>query len=159
MKTLILYATNSGATFIGATIIEEKLKEKGWEVTVKRPSEIKIEEIKNYELVIVGSNSWMFEETEGHFHEEYVDLFEKVEKANFSWENIKVAIFGMGDATYTTFCGAVDLLEKYFKGKKAIVYPESLRIDRFFDNQFGKTEKIVVWTNSLIDYLASTSLK
>lgn len=149
MKILVIYATNSGGTYLAAQIAEEILSGLGHEISLKKAGETDPLEIINYDSVILGSNSWNYNKAEGQPHEEMRKLLEKITGANISLEGKKFAVFGLGDSSYMYFCGAVDVLEKFLREKKAALLTPSLRIDGFFLKQVENTEKVKRWATEL----------
>lgn len=57
MNVLILYGTNSGGTRIAAELVRDVRAESGGQVTISHADEASVEEVKQYNLVILGSYS------------------------------------------------------------------------------------------------------
>src|SRR5476651_2154930 len=100
MKTLLVYATNSGSTLEVCNYISEEFSQKKKEITIKDTREVEPDEFNNYDLIILGSPTW----GSGEVHDLFLRLFEKSEGKTFS--DKKFAVFGLGDSTYAHYCYA-----------------------------------------------------
>jgi flavodoxin I len=147
MKILILYATYSGGTQTASQIVIDTLKIKNHELTSKVPSEINSNEFNNYDLVVMCTPTWDFNGKEGQPHEDFMSFMEKCKGK--TWENTSFAIMGLGDSSYTHFCGSVDVLESFVTQIKGKLLIPSLRIDGFFYDQQKNSELIKKWTESI----------
>ena len=147
MNILIVYATNSGGTQIASQSIQEVLTGKTHTVVVKQAAQTSPPELGQYDLVILGSPSWDYESQEGLPHADFIDLIKKCQGTAF--EGKKFAVFGLGDSSYTHFCGAVNHLEEFVTSVKGTKSGESLKIDGFYFNQEKNTELIRSWTEGL----------
>lgn len=153
MNILILYATNSGATDIVSQIVGDTLTAQGHTVTRKQVHESSPDDLGQFDAIVLGSPSWDFDGKEGQPHEDYFPFMEKLGDKTF--ENKPFAVFGLGDSSYTVFCGAVEHLEALvakLKGKKAV---ESLKIDGFYYKQDIHTEATKAWAEQLAKALAA----
>ncbi len=147
MNTLILFATNSGATDIVSQLIADTLTQNGQTVTRKMVHETSPDDLGNFDAIVLGSPSWDFDGKEGQPHEDYFPFMEKL--ADKTFENKPFAVFGLGDSSYTHFCGAVEHLEALvakLKGKKII---DSLKIDGFYYKQDIHTQSTKTWAENL----------
>lgn len=148
MKILIVYATYSSGTQVAATLIEETLKETGNEVSLKNAKDVDPQELKNFDLVVVGSPSWFVEGVEGQPHQYFFDLFKKIQNGSLAGK--KFAVFGLGhSAYYAIFCGAVDKLEEWIKNAKGSLISDSLKIDGFYFNQAKNEQLLKDWAKNL----------
>lgn len=154
MQILLVYATNSGTTMMTAQAIADKLTASGHQVTMKQVIETSPEDVQTAPAVILGSPSWDFNGMEGMPHEEYVPLLEKLKAMSFNGKPF--AIFGLGDSSYTHFCGAVDHLEELVKTGKGKLVAPSLRIDKYFSDQSKHMEAINAWADTLAIQLGTT---
>ena len=68
------------------------------------------------------------------------------------------AVFGCGDKSYLHFCGAVDELEGFVAQVKGKTASESLKIDGFFFDLEGNTEKIESWAAGLTAKMPVSSI-
>ena len=85
LKTLIAYGTYFGATAGTAQEITKILGEEGFEVKAANVKEEKIQDISEYNLVVVGSGMRM-----GNWTKEAEDFLKKFQK---DFENKKLALF------------------------------------------------------------------
>lgn len=154
MKILIIYATNSGGTYLASQIIAETLIGLNHQVIVKNATEADHHELASYDLVIIGSNTWNFSKEEGLPHEDIRKFLNKIAYSNLSLENKKFAVFALGDSSYMYFCGSADVLETFLAEKKANLPVSSLRVDGFFFHQVENTEKVKKWAGELSRKLA-----
>jgi len=136
-----------------AQAISDKLMAAGHIVSMKQVTETNADEIAAASMIIFGSPSWDFDGKEGMPHEDYLPLFEKLK--TMSAENKPFAIFGLGDSSYTHFCGAVDHFEELVTTMKGKLVVPSLRIDKFFSDQTKHMEAITAWTEGLAKALTT----
>ncbi len=147
MNILLVYATNSGSTMTTAQTIRDILTTQGHAVTMKEARDTTPEDFSSPQGIILGSPSWDFEGHEGMPHEDYLPLIEKLK--TMTYENKPFAVFGLGDSSYKHFCGAVDHLEQLVKTMKGKLVVPSLKVDKFYSDQTGNTEKITTWASSV----------
>ena len=124
-KILLVYGSTTGNTESVATLIDEILKEKGLDVTMKDVIDANVSELSGYDAVLLGSSTWGDEEKE--LQEDFVFFYEDMD--GIELDNQKIGIFGCGESSYEHFCGAVDLLEERVEEKGGKLLNESLRID------------------------------
>lgn len=153
MQILLVYATNSGTTMMTAQAVTDKLTGAGHQVTMKQALETTPDDLRNAHAVIFGSPSWDFDGKEGMPHEDYMPLIEKLKRQAF--EGKPFAVFGLGDSSYTHFCGAVDHLEELIKTIKGILVVPSLKIDKYFSDQTKHMETINSWAQGLVTQLGT----
>ena len=147
MKILIVFATNSGGTQLAADLLKETLVKNSHEVTVKEVRETNIDEFAGVDLVILASPSWDYEGLEGQPHPDYREFIDKAKDKKFVGK--KFAVVGLGDSSYTYFCGAVDHIEKFVKDLNGTLTAESLKIDGFYLDQAGNSQKLSDWAQKL----------
>jgi flavodoxin I len=147
MNILLIYATNSGGTQMAAQTVTDILTRGGQTVTLKQVKEANPEDLTGYDIIIFGSPSWDYKEEQGLPHEDYLSFIEKMKGKKFTSQ--KFAVFGLGDSSYTNFCGAVGHLETMVKSVEGKLAVESLKIDGFFYDQAGNEQKIKDWAGKL----------
>lgn len=147
MNITLVYATNSGTTMMAAQMVQETLTTSGHTVIVKVARDTKPEDITAAQAVVFGTPSWDFDGKEGMPHQDMMTLMESLKTETF--ENKPFAVFGLGDSTYKHFCGAVDHLEEFVKTIKGKLVVTSLRIDNFYGDQEGNTDKTTKWAQTL----------
>jgi flavodoxin I len=144
MKILIVYATYSNSTFTAAHLAEQELKDANFEPQVILAREVQPEHIQNADLVIIASPSWDYHGNQGQPHEDYL-LFRKAMEGK-TFPGKKFAVLGLGDSTYTYFCGAVAHLEEMIAQLQGKLLVDSLKIDQFYMYEPESTQKIKEWT-------------
>lgn len=152
MNILLVYATNSGGTQIASQIVTKALTKKNHLVIVKQASETTPQDLGQYDVIILGSPTWDYGGLEGQPHADFIALMEKCK--GITAENKLFAIFGLGDSSYTHFCGAVDHLEEFVKSLKGKRIVDSLKIDGFFFDQKKNTELLKSWTEGVAKTLS-----
>ncbi len=147
MNILLIYASNSGGTFLASQIVADTLKRHNHAITVKNVKEVNAADLSPYDLVILASPSWDYQGKEGQPHEDYREFMAKFSAKSLTAKSF--AILGLGDSSYTYFCGAVGHLEEFVKnlGGKLIIEP--LKIDGFYFDQDKNSKIISDWTDKL----------
>ena len=146
MNILLVWATNSGTTQTVAQMITDALTAAGHTVNSKEARAATQEDFTGPEVFILGSPSWDFDGKEGYPHEDFLPLMEKLKTLTVAKP---FAVFGLGDSSYKYFCGAVDHLEELVKNMKGTLLVPSLRIDKFYSDQTGNTDKLNAWVEEL----------
>lgn len=146
MNIFLVWATNSGTTQTVAHMVNDALTAAGHTVTMKEARETTPEDFTSPQAIIIGSPSWDFDSNEGFPHEDFLPLMEKLKTATVAKP---FAIFGLGDSSYKFFTGAVDHFEEFVKNIKGTLLVPSLRIDKFYSDQTGNTEKVNAWLEEL----------
>jgi flavodoxin I len=147
MKILLLYETYSGGTLSASEYLKTILTQKGHDVTISTTHESNPETYKNYDIVIMGTPSWLEQNKEGQPHAYFLQFMDDTKDHQF--EGVHFALFGLGDRTYAHFCKAVDTLHEYLTSKKGTVVGKDLKIDSYlFDPEKGK-EELRLWVDSL----------
>ena len=152
MKVLLVFATNSGGTQLASQIIAETLTKNNHQVTVKEVRESAPADFAAYDLIILASPSWDYEGLEGQPHPDYAPFMENAKGKRFAGK--KFAVFGLGDSSYTYFCGAADELEKFVKELGGTLVIESLKIDGFYLDQENNSEKLRQWAQNLVQKIS-----
>ncbi|WP_191561896.1 flavodoxin [Metabacillus idriensis] len=123
VKTLIIYASMSGNTEDIAKLIGNSLVENAIEVTYKEIEYCSIEELLQYDRILVGSYTW----GDGDLPYEAEDFYDELEGADLTGK--KIGCFGSGDHSYPKFCEAVALFNDRCMSTGASVYSEMLKIE------------------------------
>jgi flavodoxin short chain len=124
-KVIVIYASETGNTESVAKQIAAGLKDENIDVTLKNVTDADVEDLSDYDLILLGSSTWGDEEKE--LQADMVDFYEELE--NLDLTDIAAAAFGCGDSSYAHFCGAVDLLEDRLEQIGARLLDEGLRVD------------------------------
>ncbi len=157
MNILVAYATNSGGTADAANIVSTALTSGNHQVTTKMIHDVAPDDLAAFDLILFGSPSWDYQDKEGVPHEDFIAFMEKMKglpagRQGKTLPNKNVAIFGLGDSSYTHFCGAVDHLEEFVKTLQGKLMSESLRIDGYYTHP-GNQEKVKEWAEHLLQAL------
>ncbi len=125
-SVLIVYGSSTGNTKKAAELVDETLREKGFDVTLKDVVETDVSDLTNgHAAVFLGCSTWGAIEEE--VQEDFLPLYEAMD--GVSLEGVKVAVFGSGDTGYAVFCKAVDAVEEKVRERGAALLVESLKID------------------------------
>ncbi len=124
-KAIIVYGSETGNTESVAEVIAAALEDANFQITLKEVTQASVDELEDYDLILLGSSTWGDEEKE--LQADMVDFYDDLEGADLSGKS--TAAFGCGDSDYTHFCGAVDLLEERLEQIGATLLDEGLRID------------------------------
>lgn len=146
MDILLVYATNSGGTAQTATIIADTLKGKGHSVTMKEAKDAEKTDATKTECIILGSSSWDYNGLEGQPLPEMAEFIDRCK--DIQLEGKPCAVFGLGDSSYTYFCGAVTYLEAFVKRAKGTLVLPSLKVDGFYMKPEAG-EQITKWADAL----------
>jgi flavodoxin I len=152
MKIVIVYATYSNSTFTAAHILDEELKKLGHTTEVVLARDVQVPQLQAAEVVVIASPSWDYTGTQGMPHEDY-DIFKRTIGAT-TFPDKKFAIMGLGDSTYTYFCGAVTHLEKMVADMQGKLVTESLKLDQFYFAEAENTQKVKQWAATLAQKLS-----
>lgn len=158
MKLLIAYATNSGSTYHTTNIIKDVLEQNGHEVNVKCADKTVPQEIKLYDVFLIGSPSWKVNDEEGQPHETISELLEQISKENHL-TNKPFAAFGCGDKeSYLKFCQAVDIMEQKCTDLGGQKIADGLKVDAFYFQQEMNEELITEWAEQLLEKLPASAI-
>ncbi len=152
MTILVVFATNSGGTDSASQIVVDILSQAGHKVTRKTAKETNAEDFTAADCVILASPTWDYAEKEGQPHEDFIALMGKLEGKIF--EGKRFAVLGLGDSSYTVFCGAVEHLDEFVKKMKGNLIVPSLKIDGFYYHP-ENPEKVKSWTQGLTKVLTT----
>lgn len=122
-KTIIIYGSTTGNCESIAGAIEKNLKSKGLQTTLKNVANTSVNELFDYDLILLGSSTW----GDGGLQDDFIEFDKSLSSTNLS--NKKVAIFGVGNTGWPNFCGSVDTLETSIQTTGAILVGKSLRVD------------------------------
>ncbi|MBI2617498.1 flavodoxin domain-containing protein [Candidatus Gottesmanbacteria bacterium] len=155
MDILIVYATNSGGTLLASQEITSVFQKYGYSTTLKNVSEVSFDELSSADLVVFGSPSWDYHGKQGQVQEQYLGFMEKMKGKTFPKK--KFAVFGLGDTSYTYFCGSVDNLVNFVKDLGGVLVGDPLRIDGFYFDQEKNTQIIRTWAEKIATSIAPTT--
>lgn len=125
-NSIVVFGSSMGNTQRLTEGVVEGLREGGLEVTAKDVSNTGVEELNEYDLIVLGCSTW----GAGDLQDDFVDFYEKICGIP-SLEGKKAAVFGPGDSDMypDTFCDAVDMIEERLKELGAEIVVESFKVD------------------------------
>ncbi len=144
MKTLVTYASIGGNTMMVAQKIEELLKQKGHQVSLVDMSELKVDQLTQYELVFIGSSTW----GDGEYNDFSQAFFDQLKASSTDLSNVKCAVYGLGESFYPVFCNVVSLMNNDLTAKKAQIVGDSLKIDGFPDDVI--MQSVEAWVENIL---------
>ena len=150
MNILLVYATYSSGTASASAAAEETLRAKGHTVKRQMAQATNPEDFDGHDLIILASPSWQGGENDkkdGQPHIHFVELMKKFGGADFSGKSF--AIFGLGDAHYARFCGAVDQLEDWIKRLGGKLITTSLRINKYYFDEENNNKILSDWVEKI----------
>ncbi len=124
-KVLILYISATGNTEMIAEAIAGYLEYKNHEVKIKTFDfdPIDVEELLDYDLVLIGTHS----NDDGEIPFEAEDFYDELDEVDLKGHLF--GVFGSGDTAYDAFCLSVDLMGDKLEYLGAKLVPERLKID------------------------------
>ena len=151
MTILIVYATNSGSTYLAGERIMKILHSGGHEVEMVEAKNARADQIKKFDLVVFGSPSWMIGGAESVPQEHMLTLLEQMRRARKA--PARFAAYGCGEKSFTIFCGAVDYIDTVLKslGSKKVL--ASLKIDGYYFHLLDNQKIVDKWANELLRVL------
>jgi len=155
-KAIVIYGSTTGNTETLSKYVGEGLKASGVEVMVKNVTESGPEELKDYDVIVLGCSTW----GDGELQDDFVSFEEEMRKIRLDGKKGAVfgpgdsiypisnplkaclhkRVFGPGDSIYPQFCKAVDTLEERLKSCGAEIIIDSLKIDGDIQPQLEKAE-------------------
>lgn len=138
-KILVIYATLTGNTQMAAMQLADSLNLETMSV-----DELPLREYKNYDLLVFGVSTW----GEGDFNPATEDFINKIKSEKQKFEGVNFALFGLGDSSYTNFCGAVDKVAGELKSVGGKIIGDIHKIDGFVDEE--KAANLLNWANGIL---------
>lgn len=124
VKTIVIFGSTTGNTEALAHSVAEGLKEGNIEPVVKNVTAAGVDELADYDLILLGSSTSSY----GALQDDFVTFHNKL--AGMHLKGKRAAVFGCGDQeSYPdVFCAAVDILEEGLQQSSAKIVAESLKI-------------------------------
>lgn len=137
-EAILIYGSTTGNTETLAEGVVLGLKRSATEVTVKDVTEVDVDKLLDYDVIVLGSSTW----GDGELQDDFVDFYDKMGKVLLTGE--KAAVFGPGDKKnyLDTFCKAVDILEDRLKECGAEIVIEGFKVD---GDIVAALEDVEVW--------------
>ena len=145
-KVLIIYGTTTGNTEMLAEKIVSELKSREVETTMKNVTDASVNELSEYDVILLGSSTW----GDGELQDDFAVFYSDLEEVDLKGK--KAAVFGPGDSSYENFCEAVNILEKRLKKCGAELLLDGLKIDGEIDMT---SEMITGWSLQLAKSIIS----
>ncbi|MDQ0427217.1 flavodoxin I [Planomicrobium stackebrandtii] len=126
-KILILYASSTGNTEEIACLMRTYINPKEFEVTRKNIEldNMDLNFLLNYDGILFGTYTY----DDGDLPFETAVFCDSLENVDLSGKVI--GVFGSGDAAYSQFCEAVDLMKEKFRHMNATVIDHTVKVDLF----------------------------
>jgi flavodoxin I len=131
-KALIAYATMSGNTFFLAQFVQNGLQQAGFNVVLKEVKQTKAEELKDYDLVVLASSTWLVDGKQGQLTQAMKDFLGKLKDYDFGQR--PVAVYGVGHHSYTFTCKAADSLEEFVRDHNGKLVAPVFKADDVVDS-------------------------
>ncbi len=155
MKATIIYGTNSGSTLEASTYVQNILARHGVAVRMVPATDAVEADIANADFAIFGSCTWDAigpdGRLEGQMQEHFLSFRSRMHGKKFAGKPI--AVFGLGDRSYTEFCAAADKLAAFVTELEAKLVGEPLRVDGFYFHQAESEQKLTQWTEGILKHL------
>ena len=145
-KVLFVYGTTSGNTEWVCKNVSDAVKEAGNEIVLQRVEGVKMDEVGNYDLVVLACPTYGVGRLQEYFEPFFNDFVTK------KFPDKKFACIALGDSKhYDVFCGAAEILEKGVVSVSGVQIMPTLRIDGMV---FGREEEWKTWGKTLAQVLA-----
>ncbi|MCC7479706.1 flavodoxin domain-containing protein [bacterium] len=123
MKTIVVFGSFVGNTETLAGYVARGLELAGHAVTLKDVVYADIDELQDYELILLASPTYEPKMVQ----DDMLPFYEKL--AGVRLDGKKAAAFGPGDTAWPDFCEAVHFLEKRLRDCGAEIIAEALMVD------------------------------
>jgi len=123
-KILLLFASMSGNTELMADAVEEGVKEAGSDVdSLDIMYGFEIENLKNYDGILLGAYTW----GDGELPDDFLEFYDNLDSIDLTGK--KAAVFGSCDSAYPNYGAAVDILIHKLKERGAEIFSEGLKVE------------------------------
>jgi flavodoxin len=157
MKVTIIYGTNSGSTHEASTFVQNILATRGHAVRMVSAADAAESDIAQADFVVFGSCTWDAigpnGTLEGQMQEHFLSFRSRLQGKTFLGKPI--AVFGLGDQSYTEFCAAAGKLAAFVKELQATLVGEPLKIDGFFFHLDESERRLTTWVEQTLRLLKS----
>ncbi|KAB7668853.1 flavodoxin [Bacillus sp. B1-b2] len=145
MNVLIGFASMSGNTEEIMDIIKNQLEKKGCQIKLEEIETLNVQDIPNYDLVLIGSYTW----GDGDLPYEAEEFYEDLD--NVDLKGSICGCFGSGDTVYPAYCQAVNLFSEKLQERGANVFETLLKIE-FSPDTREEVEECENYANSLYQW-------
>lgn len=156
-QVLLVYGTNSGGTLEVAEYVAETLRGKDVSVHVQNAWDAIVDDLERFDGIILGSCSWSRMSKDGEKQgqlQQDMGAF-TLRAAKLHVPNKKFAVFGLGDHTYSSFCGSATLLAQFVGQIGGTLAVDPLRIDQYYFHLKKNRETIRQWAETLVHAFAT----
>lgn len=156
MNILIVYGTNSSATYNVVESVGNILTVAGHHVTVQHARDTVPSKLSEpADCLILASCTWERFTAEGKRLEGELQqhMYSLVEAAKVP-AGRRFAVIGLGDSSYTEFCAAADHLESAIERWSGKLIVPTLRIDGYFFDLEKNRAQVTTWAEALVKVLA-----
>ena len=149
-KVLIVYASLTGNTRAGASILEQAFEEIGSEVTVMESYDADPFEFEDYDICIVGTYTYG---TDADLPDEIVDFYEELVDVDLKGKIY--GAFGSGDVFYVgKYCLCVDDFEEQFEKTGATKGAAGVKVDLNAEEE--DVENLKAFVKAMVETYEST---
>lgn len=141
---LVMFGSTGGNTQSVSEKLQSVLSEAGHQVTVKNVVESTVDDLNNFEVLLMGSSTW----NDGELQDDFVPFQQELMEKKPDLSAKKYAAFGCGESIYEKFCGAVDILETSMTELKAQKISDSLKIDGYPEEE-DNVMKVENWAREV----------
>ena len=124
VKAILIYGSTTGNTEKLARSMVPGLEEGGVVVIVKNVAAAGVEELADYEVVVLGASTWGY----GEMQDDFVPFYDKMDKLSLAGRKAAAFVPGDKEGFPDTFCESVDMLEEKLKQCGAEISIGSLKI-------------------------------
>jgi flavodoxin I len=136
MNALIVFGSFVGNTETLAGYVKRGLEKGGLHVVSKDVVYASIDELKDYDLIVLGSPTY----EPKMIQDDMIPFYEQLEHMDL--KSKKAAAFGPGDTAWPDFCEAVKYLEERLRHCGAEIVSESLMVDGVVEDH---DERAIEW--------------
>ncbi len=149
-NAIVIYGTGAGNSLLVSEAIQSGLQESGVEATLKRVELASLDEVKNYDLIVMVSSTW----NEGELQDNFVPFHEEFIEAK-GFEDKLFAVVGLGDSeNYDVYNTAADILEEAVGKVEGTLLVDPLKID---GDPYENLDDYKTWGEELADVLLEHS--
>jgi flavodoxin I len=138
-KALIIFGSTGGSTAFISQFVQSGLESSGYEVTRKDVRKASVDELKNFDLVVLGCSTWDMGKLQGQLQIDMRPFVEQLKGYDFKGQ--PVAVFGLGHYSYTFTCNAANILTEAVRVSNGKLVAETFKIDDVADLFSDKIEE------------------
>lgn len=146
-KITIVYATNSGGTYLAAYHLAEYAGSLGYNVSLEKAIDVSAERLRINDHVFFGTNTWLVNKQQGQPHPWYFELEKKLSKNML--KGLNCSVFALGDRSYLQFCESADVLSAMLKHAGARIEGDLLRIHAYHEHELESNREIERWFETI----------